>query len=499
MPTARLIKHPVYNVAVPYGVDETKLLRNLGVPIPSPIHHKYDWPGQFEPFKAQKQTAAMLTISSRAFVLNEVGTGKSMALLWAYDYLMKEGLANKILVSAPLSTLERTWGDEIFTHMHHLDFSVVYGNRTQRLRALKRDVPIYIINHHGVGVLLEELLANKGITHFAIDELAVLRNKTTDLWKAHNTVANKASVYRSVWGMTGTPTPNSPTDAFAQSKLVTPTLAPRSFMKFREMTMRQYGPYKWVAKRDAMDTVKSILLPATRFTRDECMDLPDCMYESRVVALSSEQAKAYKSMAAKLVAEVEEAGGKILAVNEAVKANKLVQIAAGVAYDTDGKEIFLNAKPRLEELVSVIDQTPHKVIVFVPYVSTVHMVDTYLRKRGLSVGIIYGGVSRNQRDRTFADFQKADAPRILLAQPAAMSHGLTLTSANTIVWYAPIMSNDIYEQANGRITRPGQINKQYIVHLEGTPIETKIYNRLKEKQSMQGVLLEAVKKDRQAA
>jgi SNF2 family DNA or RNA helicase len=221
------------------------------------------------------------------------------------------------------------------------------------------------------------------------------------------------------------------------------------------------------------------------------------MYESRVVTLSSEQEKAYKSMAAKLVAEAEE--GQILAVNEAVKANKLVQIAAGVAYDTNGNEVSLNAKPRLEELVRVIEATAHKVIVFVPYVSAVHMVGAHLRKRGYSVGVIYGGVPKRERDQTFAGFQRGQSPRILLAQPAAMSHGLTLTAANTIVWYAPIMSNDIYEQANGRITRPSQVNKQYIVHLEGTPIETRIYKRLKEKQSMQGVLLEAVKKARIAA
>lgn len=88
---------------------------------------------------------------------------------------------------------------------------------------------------------------------------------------------------------------------------------------------------------------------------------------------------------------------------------------------------------------------------------------------------------------------------MLVAQPAAMSHGLTLTAASTIVWYAPIPSNDIFEQANARITRPGQKHSQLIVMIEGTPIERKYYQRLKDKQKVQGVLLDLIKADRVTA
>lgn len=438
--------------------------------------------------------STFLVLRRNGCVFLSGNTGKSMSVLWAYDYLRSVGAAKKLLVSAPLSTLERTWADEIFIHLPHLNFSVLYGSRTQRRKALKVDADVYIINHDGVKVILDELMARKDITHVAIDELAILRNARTDKWKAHNTLVNKSSTYRACWGMTGTPTPNQPTDAWAQVKLITPESAPRSFMKFRDMTMRQAGPYKWVPRHNAMETVKNIMQPAVRFTRDECMDLPDCMYESRKVQMTKEQAKAYKMMATQLVAQVEQ--GQILAVNEAVKVNKLVQIACGVAYSTEGEEVEIDATPRLEELVSVTEATPHKVIVFVPYVSTISTVKAYIQKKGYTAEAVYGEVSKAERDRIFYEFQKTDNPKVLVAQPAAMSHGLTLTSANTIVWYGPVMSNDIYEQANGRITRPGQKNKQYIVHLEGTPIEARIYKRLKEKQTLQGVLLDAVKNDR---
>jgi SNF2 family DNA or RNA helicase len=84
---------------------------------------------------------------------------------------------------------------------------------------------------------------------------------------------------------------------------------------------------------------------------------------------------------------------------------------------------------------------------------------------------------------------------VLVAQPAAMSHGLTLTAASTIVWYAPVTSHDVYQQANARITRPGQKLTQFIVHLEGTEVERRIYKRLQGKEKMQGLLLETVKEN----
>jgi SNF2 family DNA or RNA helicase len=497
IPTAKPINVGDYNVAIPYELDETRLLNNLGVPTPSPINHQYKWPGLFTPFFAQAKTAAMLTLNKRAYVLNEVGTGKSMSILWAYDYLRSKGRANKLLVTAPLSTLERTWADEVFTHLPHLSFSVIHGSKAQRLKALSVDADIYIINHHGVQVVVDVLRDREDITHVAVDELAILRNQRTDLWKSHNAVINKSKTPRTCWGMTGTPTPNSPTDAWAQVKLVTPETAARSFMRFRDMTMHQRGPYRWVPRADAMETVKEAMAPAVRFTRDECMDLPDCMYESRLVELTPEQGKAYKSMQTQLMAEAAE--GQIIAVNEAVKVNKLVQIACGIVYNSDGDEVLIEPKHRMAELLDILDQSEHKVIVYVPYVSTINMVSQRVAEAGHAVEVIYGGVSKKERDRIFGAFQKGTNPRVLVAQPAAMSHGLTLTQANIIVWYAPVMSNETYEQANGRITRPGQKNKQFIIHIEGTPIETKIYKRLKEKQSLQGVLLDSVKKNRSIA
>ena len=117
--------------------------------------------------------------------------------------------------------------------------------------------------------------------------------------------------------------------------------------------------------------------------------------------------------------------------------------------------------------------------------------------KDFSVEVIHGGVSKSERDRIFSAFQKTKDPKVLVAQPAAMSHGLTLTAASTIVWYSCITSNEVFEQANGRINRPGQKMNNFIILLEGTPVESRIYARLRKKQKMQGALLDEVKAHRQ--
>jgi SNF2 family DNA or RNA helicase len=104
--------------------------------------------------------------------------------------------------------------------------------------------------------------------------------------------------------------------------------------------------------------------------------------------------------------------------------------------------------------------------------------------------LVHGGTNKKHRDQIFAAFQTSDSPRVIVAHPQCMAHGLTLTSASTIIWFTPTTSLEIYEQANARITRPGQKHKALIIHLQSTAIERKIYKRLQKKASLQGALLD---------
>ena len=472
------------------------MLRNLGYDAPAPMRDYYDWPGRYQPFSAQREAAAFLSMYDRAFNLSELGTGKSLASLWAYDYLRSIGHFHKVLVISPLSTLERTWADEVFQHFPHLEYAVLHGSRDKRIKLLNTDADVYIINHDGVQIIEPLLVDRPDIDLVIVDEIAqAARNAGTDRWKSINKVINRHKKPRACWGMTGTPTPNAPTDAWAQCRLISPNNVPPYFNRFKGQVMRQLSQFTWVPKQEATEIVHSVMQPAVRFTRDECIDLPPLMYETRQVTLTKEQEKAYKEMVAKLRTEADE--GEITAVNEAVKMAKLVQIACGVVYTSEKDEVTIPSTPRIEETREIVRQAEGKVIVFVPFVSSVNMVAQELSK-DFSVEVIHGGVKKDERDRIFGAFQKGKDPKVLVAQPAAMSHGLTLTAASTIVWYSCVTSNEVFEQANGRINRPGQKMSNFIIMLEGTPVEKRIYTRLRNKQKMQGALLDEVKAKREA-
>jgi SNF2 family DNA or RNA helicase len=486
IPTARPFQYKgVDLVVVPHRLAECKVLTNIGFKPPHPVEFYYDWPGMFTPMKAQRDTVAFLTQHNRAYCLNGMGSGKTLSSLWAFDYRRTEGLSKKLLVVAPLSTLERVWADELFKHLPHLSYAVLHGSKAQRLAHLARDVDVYVINHAGVKVIERELTARKDIDTVIIDELAqVARNKETDQWKALDALVSKRAC---VWGLTGTPTPNAPTDAWAQCRLITPSTVPQFFSHFRAKTMRQATTFKWIAKDEALEVVAEAMQPSIRIRREDCVDLPPVMYETREVSLSKTQQKLYDDMRDTLTAQYR--GGEITAANAAVKLSRLVQIASGGSYDPDGNPIVIPPKARIQVVLDLIEEAASKVIVFVPFkVVLPHLRDEI--GKHYSTAIISGDVGKRERDEIFNNFQHGKHPHVLVAQPAAMAHGLTLTAASVIVWFAPVTSAEIYEQANARITRPGQKHAQLIAHIQATPVEKQLYERLKDKSDRQNTLLD---------
>lgn len=433
------------------------------------------------------------------FVVNGIvvhNSGKTVSVLWAFDYLRKQGRVRKMLIISPLSTLERTWGDEIFRHMVDYQFAVLHGSREKRHKLLDQDFDIYIINHDGIKSkeTLDKIMAKRDIDLVVVDEIASFRNSSTERWKYLNRLVNgdaKAGILPMewVWGLTGTPTPNEPTDAWAQCRLINPSKVPKFFSHFRDSVMQKRTQFKWEARRNAINIVSEAMQPSVRFAREDCIDLPPTTYMTRQVDLTPEQRKAYKEMLNKLTTEV--GSGQITAVNEAVKLNKLIQILCGAAYTEDGT-VEIPAGPRIELVREVIEQAEAKVIVFVPLTGALNMLANELRK-DYTVEVVHGGVSKTERDRIFGDFQKGKDLRVLVANPAAMQHGLTLTAANTIVWFAPTTSNEVWLQANARIVRPGQKLNTLIVQVEASDIERKMYERLQHKDKMQGLLLEMLR------
>lgn len=484
-------------VAVPHRPEETRTLRSLGFDVPAPMQIYYDYPAKFKPFNAQRISAEFATMNDRCFILNSMGMGKTITTLWAFDYLRRCKEVKSMLVVCPLSTLERTWADEIFYSFPQYKVNVLYGSREKRIRLLNDKADIYLVNTDGAKIIRDELEDRDDIDLIVIDELALMRNQGTDRWKALNQICNKQTKRR-VWGLTGSPIPNAPTDAYAQVKLVTPenNRLPRFFGTFRNSVMYQINQFKWAPKKEAVDIVHKLMQPAVRFNIDEVVDLPPQVFITKEAQLSKEQLDAYRSMMNKLKAEYE--GGEITASNEAVKASKLNQIALGVAYDENGNPVSLPSTSRLEVLLETIEASEGKSIVFVPFTGALNTVKEFLIEKGLTTEVVDGSVSKTERDRIFGLFQKTDDPKVLVANPAAMSHGLTLTAATTIIWYGAIHSNEIYQQACARVRRPGQKRTSVIVHIVSTKYEEIIYERLRNKQSIQGSLLALMENERES-
>jgi Superfamily II DNA/RNA helicases, SNF2 family len=485
IPHARALDHGGQRMLViPNRKEEARLARNLGLPVPAPVLTRFNWCG-LKPWDVQRSTAALLTESQRCYVLSELGTGKTLASIFSAEYLRQTGEVKRVLITAPLSVLTPVWEKEIFLANPQARVKVLHSDkRVRRLQLLAEDADYYVINHHGLPLLRDELIAKK-FDLFIIDELATFRTQKTDLWRSAKAIVDGIKY---VWGMTGSPRPKAPTDAWGQARLLTPERTTRTFTRFRDLTMMQVSQFKWAERQGANDIVFDAMQPSVRYTLSDVVELPPTVTLDHKVASEPKAKQAYQLMVTKLRMMSER--GEITAANEGVLQSKLLQVACGFMYTNDKAVYTLPNKPRMEALRDFCRASNSKVIVFVPFVHALQSIADYLRKEGETVEMVYGGTSKTSRDRIFADFQNSPSPRVLVAHPQCMAHGLTLTAASTIVWYTATNNPEHYEQANGRIRRPGQKEKQLIVHLTGTPVERVAYSRLKTRGRMQGLLLE---------
>jgi SNF2 family DNA or RNA helicase len=216
--------------------------------------------------------------------------------------------------------------------------------------------------------------------------------------------------------------------------------------------------------------------------------LPDVMYQYRSATLTSQQQKYYKELKEDLL--IKAAGEEVSAVNAAAKLSKLLQLSGGAVYTDTGEVLEFDVKPRLNILNEVLEETENKVIVFVPFRHTIKIVNEHLQKGGYTTEIICGDVSAMARGEIFNKFQTTPDPRVLVIQPQAASHGVTLTAADTIVFWSPVMSVETYIQCVARIDRVGQKNKMTVIHLEGSEVEHRMYKMLENKIDLHEKLVE---------
>lgn len=464
-------------LAIKWGLEEARVLRNLGVKnVPSPIFKSYGWPCRYPyVFAHQKETAAFLTMNRRAFVLSEPGTAKTLSSLWAADYLMSIGEVRRVLVVCPLSIMQSAWMGDISRSIIHRSAIVCHHSSAEKRREIVgKDYEIVITNFDGLELIADSVVKDGRFDLIIADEATALKTATTRRWKAFAKLLRPETY---CWLMTGTPAAQSPLDAYGLAKLVNPGAVPKFFTEWRDLTMNKITTFKWAPKHNAKQTVHEVLQPSIRFTKAECLDLPPVLTETRIVDMTAQQAKYYTQL--KNVAVIQAAGEEISAPNAATLVSKLLQISAGAAYSDEHETVQFDCSSRLKVLMEVLDQTERKVLIFALFRSSIDTIVEHLEKEGVSCGTIHGGISQGNRSKLIDAFQKNDEPRVMVMQPQASAHGITLTAADTVIFYGPLMSVEQYVQCCARADRQGQTSdKVTVIHLQSSPIESKMFAAL---------------------
>ena len=452
----------------------------------------YPFNGVPKPFSHQIETTMFVLERDRCFVWNDLGTGKTWSAVWAIDILMQLGEVRNALIVAPLSTLEIVWLRTFFHLNSNQEVQVLRGTadqRRQRLYPLYQNKPaVRIVNPDALHII-QDSDALSEYDMILVDESAMFRNAKARRVKALNKICSKM---KRVVMMTGSPCPEAPTDVWATARIIVPDRVPRYFGAFRDLTMRKISMFKWVALPDAQEKISAMLDgKVIRYTRDECIDLPESQHHTVELEPSKQQKQMISEMRKAAVTMYEE--NTVHAANEAVVISKILQIASGAVKYADGDEkgvIPVDCKAKFDALEEILEASTQPVIVFCPYRAAIDRIaKIFSDEKRYTVQVVTGDTKPADRMQAF-DALQSGLVKLLVAHPQAIAHGITLTNSNIICWWTPVYSHETYEQANGRITRPGQTRNQYIIHLTCSDLERKVLKKLEAKQQLQGSLLE---------
>lgn len=460
-------------------------LDKIGLRLPHPIAN-YTWPGRVVPFRHQLVTSAFLVEHERCFCLNDIGTGKTLSAIWAADYLRREGAVGRVLVIAPLSTCMRTWLPEIFQALPHERAQLPRGRKAID-RTLQDDAVSWVVLNPENTDLAVKHADRFGLV--IVDEFTKFKNPATKRWKALNDLADG----KRLWMMSGTPRPQSPEDVLGPLRLV--RLWRLSKTAWRNITMVQVGPFKWVPRAEAENIIISHMKPAIRFKREDCIDLPPRITQKIPVALTEPQTRMLKELENDAVAMLE-GGGEVSAANAAAVLSKSLQVMGGGVYvnvdEKGGRETrMVDASSFFEAISDVVAEADCPVLVFAPFRAVAEAIYKHLKSEGYEAGLLIGGTGAKARMACFQGVQDRTLDA-LVAVPGTMEHGITLTSSHVVVWALPPFSVESYIQAIGRTERPGQKNNVIVYHIIQNSLAERLFQRLNDNQRLQDVVLSAI-------
>ena len=417
----------------------------------------------------------------------DCGLGKTITTLTAINELMYDSFEiSKVLIIAPLRVAQSTWKDEIekWDHLNLLRYSIVVGDEKERLKALKQNSDIYIINRENVDWLVTKSGIDFNFDMLVIDELSSFKSHTSKRFKS---LLKIRPYFERVVGLTGTPSSNGLMDLWAEIRVL--DLGERLGRYITHYRNEYFLPdkrngaviFSYKPQPNAEERIYRRLADMTISMKStEYLKMPELILNELEINLDEEDQMKYKKFKKEMVMTIQEK--EIDAINAASLSNKLIQLANGSIYDEDKKfyEVHNKKLDKLEEIIESANGKP--VLVAYWFKADKERIEKRFKVREI---------------KTADDIKQWNMGMINLAliHPASAGHGLNLQSGgSTLVWFSLTWSLELYQQTNARLYRQGQKDTVVIHHLiTKNTIDEDIMKSLKRKDKTQEALMRAVK------
>ena len=427
----------------------------------------------------QEQAITHIYERNESLVFARPGAGKTVVTLTALSEMLRDGVVRRALVTAPLRVAELVWQQEgaKWDHLQHLRIAVATGTPRERDEAMASGSDLVVVNHEN----LVDFLAKhgKGFDCFVIDELSKFKGPTSAKWRP--TLKHTEHINVRI-GLTGSPVPNGPEDLFAQTRVIDKgKRLGRDWVKWRAANMFEQAENVWRCRKGTLEKTLTAIADMTFILSPENWAPPPVRHVKVPVALPSELRRIYDDLDEASVADIE--GEMLMPGGRAQVVNKMRQVCAGFVYDElgDGKRLDMF---RVEAICDVVDQQTSPVLLVYDYREQLDA----LKTRYPDAPVLGSGTSRKAAAQAVEDWN-AGKLRVLIAHPAAFSHGLNLQfGGHVICWCSLPWSLDHYEQTIMRLAREGQRAPEtisYATVAEDTVEDETVFPRLTFKAEVQ--------------
>lgn len=410
------------------------------------------------------------------FNTSDPGTGKTRTCLELY----KRRLEGRMLVIAPLSILEASWGADIRQFLPGFSYEIAHGRR--KVDAFNSGCDIVVLNTDGVKWVAKDLSLLKGFSTLVIDEFTAFKNGGEKVSERARVMRTLVKQFEYIIALSGTPNSNTVRDMWYPALLLDGgARLGNKYWKFRSDYCEsiQVGSdahmVKWDDKVHAADDVGMLLHDITiRHTLEECHDIPPMHKTLYTLQAPAWLMKHYRQLENSATLDTED--GKISAIHAGAKVRKMLQLLSGAVYDENG--VALRVHDNRYKLVTELIAERQQCTVAYNWHHELASLSRFADAAGFSYAVINGSVKASDRPQIVSDFQQGKT-KVLFMHPQSASHGLTLTAGTTTIWCSPTYSAEHYEQFNHRIYRAGQTRKTETIRIGyADTAEMEVYEKL---------------------